>query len=179
MDISYAMLGILSWKPSTGYELKKIFEESTFMPWSGNNNQIYKNLQSLHESGLITSETVHQDGIPSKKIYTITKKGMDHLKIWLSTAPVAPTFKKPFLVQLAWSDMLTKEELEDLLTKYEKEVENQLVIQKDKYDRENDWPNRNTKETFIWNMIAVNLMSSLQCELDWVQKLKRQLSRFE
>lgn len=27
MTIQYAILGILSWKPSSGYELKKVFED--------------------------------------------------------------------------------------------------------------------------------------------------------
>ena len=42
MSIHHAILGLLSWKPHTGYDLKKVFEDSAFMHWSGNNNQIYR-----------------------------------------------------------------------------------------------------------------------------------------
>ena len=64
MSIKLAILGILSWKPSTGYELKKVFEDSSFMYWSGNNNQVYKGLMSLEKESLVTSELIHRDSSP-------------------------------------------------------------------------------------------------------------------
>jgi PadR family transcriptional regulator, regulatory protein AphA len=179
MAIQYAILGLLSWKPSSGYELKKVFEDSPYLYWSGNNNQIYKSLLQLQKDGLITYETIHQDGAPSKKIYTVTKKGTAELKEWIAAASATPEFKKPFLIQLAWADMMNKDELSALLTKYEKEIETQLILQKKKSDREKDWPNRSQRETFLWNMISVNLMSTYQSELAWVRKVRQQLSRIE
>ena len=179
MSIQFAILGLLSWKPSSGYELKKIFEESPYLYWSGNNNQIYKSLLELQKEDLINFKTIHQDGAPSKKIYSVTKKGMSVLKTWILTNKEAPEFKKPFLIQFAWADMLNREELETMLTNYEKEIESKLRYQKDMYDREKDWPNRSARETFLWNMISVNLMSTYQSELDWIRKVRHQLSRME
>ena len=75
--------------------------------------------------------------------------------------------------------MLSKDELAQLLTKYEKDIEAQLNMQKEKYDREKDWPNRSPRETFLWNMISVNLMSTYQNELAWVRKVRQQLLRIE
>ena len=94
MSIKYAILGILSWKPVTGYELKKIFEDCSFMYWSGNNNQIYKALTKMHDEALVTSEVIHQDSSPSKKIYTITEEGLEELKDWVLSSPEAPEVKK-------------------------------------------------------------------------------------
>lgn len=179
MTIRSAILGLLSWRPSSGYELKKVFEDSPYLYWSGNNNQIYKSLQELHKDGMITSETIHQDGSPSKKIYSVTKKGFEELKEWIMAESAVPEFKKPFLIQLAWADMLSKEELSELLARYEKEIETQLVHQKEKFDRQKDWPNRSPRETFLWNMISVNLMSTFQSELAWVRKVRQQLLRIE
>ncbi len=179
MTIQYAILGLLSWRPSSGYELKKVFENSPYLYWSGNNNQIYKSLLQLQKDGLITYETIHQDGAPSKKIYSVTKTGTAELKDWTISASEPPEFKKPFLIQLAWADMLSKDELGQLLVKYEKEIEIQLTHQKEKYDRQKDWPNRSQRETFLWNMISVNLMSTYQSELAWVRKVRQQLSRIE
>ncbi|MDF2654284.1 MAG: putative transcriptional regulator [Bacillota bacterium] len=178
MSIQYAILGLLSWKPSTGYDLKKIFEDSPYLYWSGNNNQIYKSLLQLQKDDLISGETIHQDGAPSKKVYSLTKKGLIALKTWILSGTEAPEVKKPFLIQMAWSDLLSNEELEQLLSDYEKTIEVQLTLQKEKYDREKDWPNRSQRETFLWNMVAVNLMSTFQNELDWVRKVRKQLQRF-
>ncbi|HYE67160.1 MAG TPA: PadR family transcriptional regulator, partial [Anaerovoracaceae bacterium] len=95
MTIQSAILGLLSWRPSSGYELKKVFENSPYLYWSGNNNQIYKSLLQLQKDGLITYETIHQDGAPSKKIYSVTETGMAELKDWIISTSESPEFKKP------------------------------------------------------------------------------------
>ncbi len=175
MSIQLAILGILSWKPSTGYELKKIFEDSSFMYWSGNNNQIYKALTTLEDDGFVTNEVIHQDNSPSKKIYTITEEGLKELKNWLLSSPEAPEIKKTFLVQFAWSDMLSNQELSELLSKYENEIKLQLLMQKEKYRRSLHSPNRNTRESLIWEMISENIISTYQNELNWVYETRQRL----
>lgn len=175
MSIKFAILGILSWKSSTGYELKKLFEESSFMYWSGNNNQIYKALLQMQEEGLVSSEVIHQESSPSKKVYEITDEGLAEIKEWILSAPETPEFKKPFLIQLAWSDLLNEQELNDLLTRYENELQTQLLIQEEKHKRSLNSPNRNPRETFIWDMISQNFIASYKTELDWVQDVKGRL----
>lgn len=175
MSIQLAILGILSWKPSTGYELKKIFEDSSFMYWSGNNNQIYKALMNLQKENLVTSEVIHQDSSPSKKIYTITEKGLKELKKWLMSSPEAPEIRKTFLVQLAWSDTLSNEELSEMLSKYEQEIKLQLIMQKEKQRRAINSPNRNPRERLIWEMISENIISTYNNELNWIRKTRERL----
>ncbi|GIQ70501.1 DUF4180 domain-containing protein [Xylanibacillus composti] len=175
MSIQLAILGVLSWKPSTGYELKKIFEDSSFMYWSGNNNQIYKALMKLEDEDLVTSELVHQETSPSKKIYTITEEGLKELKEWLVSSPEAPEIKKTFLVQLAWSDMLSNQELSEVLSKYENEIKLQLIMQKEKYRRNLHSPNRSTRESLLWEMISENIISTYTNELNWVRETRQKL----
>lgn len=175
MSIKYAILGLLSWQPATGYELKKVFEESSMMYWSGNNNQIYKALLQLQEESLVTSQVIHQDSSPSKKIYTITQEGLQELKVWVLSSPEAPEFKKPFLVQLAWSDLLTDQELSELLSKYEREVRMQLLMEQEKTRRALHTPDRNPREKLLWDMISQNLISSCKNELNWVSELRQRL----
>lgn len=175
MSIKSAILGILSWKPSTGYELKKIFEDSAFMYWSGNNNQIYKALISLEEEELVTSQVIHQDNSPSKKIYSITEEGLKELKEWVLSSPESPEIKKTFLVQLSWSDMLSNQELSELLTKYENEVKAKLIMQQEKCKRSIHSPNRSTRESLIWEMISENIISTYNNELNWVRETRQKL----
>lgn len=175
MSIKFAILGMLSWKASTGYELKKIFEESSFLYWSGNNNQVYKALIQMQEEGLVTSKVIHQDNSPSKKIYEITEDGLKDLKEWVVSSPEAPEIKKTFLVQLAWSDMLNNQELNELLTKYESELKVQLVIQQEKNRRALPSPNRSTRESLIWEMISENIISTYTNELNWIRETRQKL----
>jgi PadR family transcriptional regulator AphA len=175
VSIKYAILGLLSSKPSTGYEMKKVFEESSAMYWSGNNNQIYKSLIELLNDGLVTSEIQHQETSPSKKIYTITGDGLAELKKWVLSPPEAPEFKKTFLVQLAWADQLSNEELNELMLKYENEIKIQLLLHQEKNRRGLYSPDRNPREALLWNSISDNLTASLKGELEWIQGIRKEL----
>ncbi len=177
MSIKFAILGILSWKDSTGYELKKIFEGSSILYWSGNNNQIYKALSQMQDQELVKSEVIHPDNSPSKKIYTITDEGLRELKEWVMSSPEAPEIKKSFLVQLAWSNMLSNQELNDLLIRYENELKTQLIMEQEKIRRALHSPNRNARESFIWEMISKNIISTYNNELNWVQETQQKLRK--
>lgn len=176
MSINYAILGILSSKSVTGYEMKKIIQDSPFMYWSGNNNQIYKTLVELLDEGLVTNEVQHQDGSPSKKIYTITERGLEQLKQWMLSASEAPEFKKSFLIKLAWAGQLNADEMNTLLAGYENEIKMQIVMHEEMKHRKAFFPDKTPMDACLWGMIYENLISSYKNELDWIQKLRHELS---
>ncbi len=175
MSIQYAILGFLSEKPSTGYDLKKLFEESSVMYWSGNNNQIYKSLLQLQEEGFVRNETIHQEGAPSKKIYTITASGIDHLKKWIVSPCEAPEFKKPFLIRLSWSGLLDDQELLKLLEDYENEIYLQLVMHEEKKKRATPAKDPTCRDYLLWDRINENVISSFRNELDWIRGTRKAL----
>ncbi len=175
MTINHAILGILSYRSMTGYDLKKVIQESAFMHWSGNNNQIYKALVGLLEDGFVTNEVKHQENLPSKKIYTITREGLDELKEWAASAPEPAEFKKSFLIQLAWADLLGSDELYELLENYENEIRLQLIMNRERIRRGSGFVSRTGREAFLWRMIEENILSSYQTELEWIQNVRRQL----
>lgn len=177
MSIKYAILGLLSWKPLTGYDVKKLMEDSAILYWSGNNNQIYKSLIQLHEEGLVTTEVQHQQSAPSRKLYTITDAGVSALRDWTLSTPEAPEFKKAFFIQLAWSHVLSDEETDRLLAEYEKELELQLAYQREKHARRKGYPDRDPREMFLWDRMAQNVISSLENELDWAASVRRGLTQ--
>lgn len=175
MSINYAILGILSYKSLTGYDLKKIIQDSPFMYWSANNNQIYRALVELHDQGFVTSEVRHQESLPSKKIYTITKKGLNELKKWVLSSPEPPEFKKTFLIQLAWANQLDTKELDNILSNYENEINMQILMQQEKKYRGVFSPGRTSREIYLWDMIYDNIISSYKNELDWIERLRKGL----
>lgn len=175
MSIKHAILGFLSWHPFAGYDLKKIFTENTIFYWSGNNNQIYKTLVQLLEDGLVTNEVQQQEHLPAKKIYSITEKGRAELREWVLSLPEYPELRKTFLIQLAWSDQLSDNELDALLADYENEVDIQLRMEKERVRRGMPSPARTPRELYIWEMITENLIMSYESELTWVRKVRRGL----
>lgn len=178
MSIMYAILGMLSYKPLTGYELKKMMQESPIMYWSGNNNQIYKSLLKLNNEGYVTSEVFHQDRSPSKKIYTVTEAGLAELKQWTLTMPEAPETRNTFLIQLAWTAQLNNRELEMQLDRYEQEVKSLIASEQEQMKKGLTSPNRTPRETAIWGLLYENILKRHEGELEWVNKVKATLQQF-
>jgi DNA-binding PadR family transcriptional regulator len=175
MDIQFAILGLLSWKPLSGYDLKKIIAESDLFYWSGNNNQIYNSLVALHRQGLVSQEVHTQESLPAKKVYTITAAGKGELGAWLRAAPELPEFRDNFLIQLACADELSGDELDALLARYAEEIAVQLQMRQAMLNRPAAGPNRTPRERFLWERIEQNMLDRYQKELDWVSRLREDL----
>ncbi|MBK8020359.1 MAG: PadR family transcriptional regulator [Chloroflexi bacterium] len=181
MSIRYAILGMLSWQPLTGYDLKQYFRDSLTMYWSGSSNQIYNTLVDLHQEGLVTRETEDQETGPSRKVYSITTAGEEALRAWLFTAPELPEVKHPFLIQLAWADTLTPGEMDAMLGQYEEEVDLKLRMVREQSQRQSvgsKVPNRTPRERLLWDRINANWAALYEGQLAWVQALRVDLTRF-
>ena len=58
MILDHAVLGLLNWRPLTGYELKKNFDSSIQHFWTADQSHIYRVLSRLSKNGYVTSELV-------------------------------------------------------------------------------------------------------------------------
>ena len=85
MTIQYAILGLLSWRPLSGYDLKKIFDTSVRHFWPADQAQIYRTLSRLAEKGWAEMEVIEQSDRPDRKLYHITEAGRAELHAWLLT----------------------------------------------------------------------------------------------
>jgi len=192
MSIKLAVLSILGRKPSSGYDIKKTMQRSPYMPWSGNNNQIYKALVELSDDGLVSGETLHREGSPSKKVYTLTAEGRNELNDLASRPPEPPEFKKPFLLQLASADALSDGELLALVDAYENEVRLQLAYHEglmrrmesrgDEHEGEEEEAEEETpgdRRALLLKLVYENLVSSIESELEWTERLRSALKKPE
>ncbi len=192
ITIESAILGLLSMRPMTGYDLKKMMAGSNILYWSGNNNQVYTSLIKLHQKEWITQEVELRADGPTRKIYSISKKGKEELKNILLSEPESPQLIHPFLIQLAWADQLDQDELSALLTKYEEEMQAQVSMLQIMAKQKNIAPSgkirdsyinptlaRTPREAIIWNMIQDNWIAFYQHELKWVKDLRIALDHIE
>jgi len=89
MSLPFGLLGLLSYQENTGYELKKMFDDSLGHFWHAESSQIYRELSRMEKSGWVSSRIVVQYGKPNKRIYTITEEGRTQLAQWLALADSA------------------------------------------------------------------------------------------
>ncbi|MDD2459372.1 MAG: DUF4180 domain-containing protein [Eubacteriales bacterium] len=130
MSIQHIVLGYLSASSQTGYDLKKAIAAHPFLPWSGNNNQIYKALIELENQGFVESETVIQHMAPNKKVYKIANPGRALLKHWLYEPVVPAPIDHPLLVKLQFADHLKPAEWFEVFMKYRQDLHDRLLMQK-------------------------------------------------
>ena len=79
----YAIMGILSMGPMSGYDIKKKFEQSLSYFWSESYGQIYPILKKLAQQGLATRSIERHEGKPDRHIYALTDKGQKALQDWM------------------------------------------------------------------------------------------------
>jgi PadR family transcriptional regulator, regulatory protein AphA len=179
MSIKFVILGYLSWRPMTGYDVKKIIANSEVLPWSASNNQIYQALVQLHHEEWVTKSIEDQIGKPDRHVYTITNKGLQVLQTWAGSAPELPQAKKPLLHQLMWADGLEADALDELLDAYLNVVGEKLFLMRVQADRKTNMPERSDREKYLWDMIHKNWIDQYELELNWIRELRQELSRAE
>ena len=80
----YAVLGLLSYAPASGYDIRHIYEQSLGHFWSESYGHIYPILKRLVDEGLATREVESNRGRPDRHVYTITDAGREELRLWLA-----------------------------------------------------------------------------------------------
>jgi PadR family transcriptional regulator, regulatory protein AphA len=110
MSLKYAILGLLTIQPMTGYDLKhEAFDTSIAHFWQADQSQIYRTLDRMAQDGWVESEMEFQTDRPNKRLYRITEAGRAALIDWLSTPQPLPVYREPFLVQMFFAGMLPRE----------------------------------------------------------------------
>jgi DNA-binding PadR family transcriptional regulator len=80
---AYVILGMLSWRPMSGYEIKSLVDRSTRFFWAASYGQIYPELRRLAAAGLIEGKASPQGG-RRRNVYRLTPAGRRELEAWLN-----------------------------------------------------------------------------------------------
>lgn len=112
MSLSFAILGLLTFQPMSGYTLKsRYFDRSIAHFWPADQAQIYRTLQQLEAGGAVESEVVDNSGRPNSKLYAITSAGRESLEEWLAATHKIAPLRDAFLVQLYFGRLLTRDQM--------------------------------------------------------------------
>ena len=83
-SLDFILLGLLALHPSTGYNLKKVMDQSIRYITPVALSQIYPALKHLATQGLVTFQVEERTGKPNLKIYSITESGLTLFRQWLA-----------------------------------------------------------------------------------------------
>lgn len=82
--LGYALMGLLQGKPSSGYELRKIFSSTSMRSYSDSPGAIYPALRRLEHQNLIRGRIEAGSGLRRRQRFRLTPKGVAALKTWIA-----------------------------------------------------------------------------------------------
>ncbi len=96
----YAVLGMLSIAPMSGYDIRKESEQSIGYFWSESFGQIYPALRDLRAEGLIRRRPGKSNGNRERQVYEITERGREALEAWRAEPPRETPYRNELLLKL-------------------------------------------------------------------------------
>jgi len=132
MSLPHALLGLLNYRPATGYELKATFTNSIHFFWDATLPQIYRTLKQMEESRWLNVTVEHQDGKPSRKIYQVTEAGRKELRRWLGEPLEMPEPRNAMLIKVFFGNQMDSTQFAAHL----KELQKYHADLQETYDRE-------------------------------------------
>jgi PadR family transcriptional regulator, regulatory protein AphA len=100
---SHALLGLLSVRPWTTYELAQQVQRSLNWFWPRAERKLYDDPKRLAASGLATA-TEEFTGRRKRTVYAITDEGRAELRAWLATPSADPAWENEALVKVFFAD---------------------------------------------------------------------------
>jgi len=180
MSLDKAILGFLSYKPFTGYDLKKVFDSSVHHFWPADQSQIYRTMSRLEDQGYLTSERIPQEDRPPQKLYHLTKAGKEALYTWLKGPPPMEKIRYPFLIQVFFAGLL---EDDDILAVFEKKaeglrglLESLQVLEQEVREHTLEFPK---KDRYFWLLTLEHGKWIERAELEWIEKVIGRLKNNE
>ncbi|MDD7795373.1 PadR family transcriptional regulator [Clostridium sp. 'White wine YQ'] len=113
--LSYGLLGLLVNESLSGYDLTN--RANIF--WHTTHSRIYPLLGKLEQEGYVTFSLIRQSDKPDKKIYSLTEKGLNAVKLWLKSPTDAPVTKDEFFFKVYCMHVLDSSGINKLITERE------------------------------------------------------------
>lgn len=179
MSLLYGLLGLLNYAPMSGYDLKKVFEESVNFFWSAQTSQIYRELKALEKAGCVVSWLEPGSAGPARRIYRITDLGIRRLREWLLDMPdeTGEDNRNEFLLRVFLSSNVGGDELlrqlRRRLDKYRGDLRRLQTVQDgmakhgDKFDIEREIP--------FWRISISRGFHDVESHIRWAEESIRYL----
>jgi PadR family transcriptional regulator, regulatory protein AphA len=172
---SYAVLGLLTFGPRSGYDLMKLAEKSIGHFWTPAKSHVYAELRRLKDCGHALETEVEQVQRPDKRVYSITPAGEHALRRWLEHSEVVTEqMKSTFTLKVFFGALMPKETLVA-------QVEEMQRLARAKHDElvtiehmiEND-------ESFFYPHLTLKQgLAHVEAEIRWTDEVLDELSRRE
>ena len=126
-----SLLGFLHDRPRSGWELVQTVEGTVGNFWNVTRSQVYRELRSLEEQGLVEPG---ETGARDRRPYAITAAGREAFSRWIAREPGPDLVRSPLLLTVFFADYLDPALLRRFLTLHRVQHEQQLARYEELHD---------------------------------------------
>lgn len=176
--LKHGILGLLSYKDMTGYELKEMFDNTLKHFWSAQTSQIYRELQSMEKIGWLESNVYEQKGKPDKRLYHITEAGRQEFHNWMDHGELKPR-NNPMIMKT----FFMAEQSPEIALRFFNYIRQKSVELLEAYDHVNEVISQKTDETgnkdraLFWSMTLEYGILQAKMDIEWcdacIKKVKK------
>jgi DNA-binding PadR family transcriptional regulator len=127
----YAILGLLCWKPMSGYDIRKMVDVALTHFWSESYGQIFPTLNRLVEQGLATKRSDPRSGGRHRQVYRVTAAGRRSFEQWLRQPTAMPRLRDELKLKFFLASRSETREAVRLLEEYGQQQKKHLSMLKD------------------------------------------------
>ncbi len=179
MSLKHALLGLLTYQPMTGYELKQYFDTTVKHFWSAELSQIYPTLKTLEEEGWVEKHVQIQENRPNRKVYEITREGRDEFRRWMREPARLPDQRDPFLIKVFFGTELPAEDMLILLRREMEEHQKALAFDdtemRQKIQHASQHEEYSTRHALYWTLTLEMSMAYRRAYIQWCKDAMRML----
>jgi PadR family transcriptional regulator, regulatory protein AphA len=128
------MLGLLSIRPSSTYELARSMSRSLHFIWPRAESNLYAEPKRLVEADLATAEIVWT-GDRKRTVYSITPKGTTALREWLKQEPASQRIESEPAVRVLFGNLGSKDDLLAAITRIAADADESITELSDLSDQ--------------------------------------------
>ena len=170
------LLGLLTIKRMSGYDLGRTIRESVGHFWNESYGQIYPNLKKLAHDGFVSCKTERQKGKPDRRIYSITEKGRERLTEWLAVPPQPEIPRNEMLLKLFFGEQVPTPILIGYVERMAEERRALLELL-ERAEREGINKNRHYPGAPYWRMAAHFGQMEMRAHLRWAEETLAELNK--
>ena len=122
----FAILGLLTLKPMSGYDLKMFVDEAIRFFWNLSYGTIYPMLKRMENEGLVLRKNVSRENRPERSVFRLTGKGRRVLSKWHEGDVELPQVNDEILLRLFVGHDVPAEKNIELVNRYRDKLRDRI-----------------------------------------------------
>jgi len=123
----FAILGCLSIKPMSAYDVKTFMARSTNYFWMEYEAQLYPTLKKMYQAGYVDCQEIDAQKGGKRGLYSITEKGLQFLQQWILKKTEQLPYRNEFLLKIFFGNQVDKKISIKHIENYREEAKQQLI----------------------------------------------------